>query len=86
MILATRAEPKKVPVITRSAIIIIFQPCFANALISFPMEIPANAPTIVRGAVKLILLADSMTKEETGEIGQAAKSPNDGAVGYNRKL
>ena len=73
--LETRAEPKNVPVMTRRAIIIIFQPCFAKALISFPIEIPANAPTMVRGAVKLILLADSITKEEIGEIGHAAKSP-----------
>ena len=75
MICAIRADPKNVPVITRIPIRIIFHPCFKKDLIWSLMEIPANAPTIVSGAVKLILLTASMTPSLTGEIGQATKRP-----------
>ena len=68
-------EKIHVPVITRIPIRIIFHPCFKKDLIWSLMEIPANAPTIVSGAVKLILLTASMTPSLTGEIGQATKRP-----------
>ncbi len=39
------------------------------------MDIPAKAPTMVRGAVKLIFPADSMTNWDTGDSGPAHSSP-----------
>ena len=38
---AISAEPKNVPVITNTPMIIIFHPCFANVLIWSLMDIPA---------------------------------------------
>ena len=75
---AITAEPIKVPVITKTPIRIIFHPCFAKVFTWSPMEIPAYAPTMVRGAVKLILPTASITNCLAGEIGDAAK--------YNRRL
>ena len=60
---------------TNTPISIIFQPCFKKVLIWSLIEAPAYAPTIVRGAVKLIFPADAMTNSRHGEIGDAASSP-----------
>ena len=68
-------EPKKVPVITRTEITIIFQPCLTNCLIWLLMDMPAKAPTMVRGAVKLICPTDWITNSEMGEMGQAHSRP-----------
>ena len=55
--------------------IMSFQPCLKNIFSWLLIDMPAKAPTMVRGAVKLIFPADSMTNWETGDRGQAHNSP-----------
>ena len=70
-----RQEPRKVPVITKIPTISIFQPWLMNVFNWSLMARPANAPTMVKGAVKLMLEAACITKSLTGEIGDAESSP-----------
>ena len=70
-----RQDPRNVPVITKIPTIRIFQPWLINVFNWSLMARPAKAPTMVKGAVKLMLAAAWITNSLTGEIGEALKSP-----------
>lgn len=70
------AEPRKVPVMTKIVKITSFHPILAKSFISFPNEIPANAPNAVVGAKNATFDVVLIIKSFIGEMGEANSSAN----------